>query len=144
MTRHPSGQVICQDCRRDVTEELLLQDEIERLREALANHARECVEVPMAADEERLRVAGERVGLWFGCDTPEHMADEIERLRSLLAGQALACAKAVEAWDDWVKYRHPGNGTALAEELTATALPAARQILAEFTEGRTDEHDSRG
>lgn len=40
-------------------------DEIERLRGA------------MAADDERLRKAGERVGI--GCDTAEAMADETER-----------------------------------------------------------------
>ena len=38
-----------------------------------------------AADYHRLRVAGERVGLPFGCDTAEHMADEILALRDNLA-----------------------------------------------------------
>jgi hypothetical protein len=39
----------------------------------------------MQADDERLRVAGGRVGLFFGCDTPEHLADEIEQVRASLA-----------------------------------------------------------
>lgn len=33
-----------------------------------------------AADNERLRLAGERVGLPYGCDTAEQMADEIDGL----------------------------------------------------------------
>ncbi len=48
-------------------------DEIERLRGA------------MAADDKRLREAGQRVGIIQGCDTPDAMADEIERLRAALA-----------------------------------------------------------
>lgn len=35
----------------------------------------------IAADDERLRIAGERTGLPFGCDTAEHMADELLSLR---------------------------------------------------------------
>ena len=42
----------------------------------------------IAADDERLRVAGERVGLPFGSDTDEMMADEILRLRADLAEAA--------------------------------------------------------
>lgn len=34
------------------------------------------------ADDERLRINGERVGIQFGCDTSEAMADEIIRLRA--------------------------------------------------------------
>lgn len=33
-------------------------------------------------DDDRLLAAGQRVGLYFGCDTPDHMADEIDRLRA--------------------------------------------------------------
>lgn len=36
----------------------------------------------MSADDERLAAAGARVGLQYGCDTPDAMADEIERLRA--------------------------------------------------------------
>ena len=39
----------------------------------------------MKADDERLRVHGERVGLFMDCDTAEHMADEILALRAELA-----------------------------------------------------------
>lgn len=39
----------------------------------------------MKADDERLRTAGERVGLFADCDTADLMADEIERLRASLA-----------------------------------------------------------
>lgn len=49
-----------------------LRDENTRLRGA------------MAADDERLRKAAERVGIVSGCDAPEWMAEEIERLRTLL------------------------------------------------------------
>ena len=50
-------------------------DEIDTLRGA------------MAADDERLRKAGERVGIDQGCDTAEWMADEIERLRADVAAR---------------------------------------------------------
>jgi TolA-binding protein len=36
----------------------------------------------MACDDERLRVAAERVGIVAGCDAPDEMADEIEALRN--------------------------------------------------------------
>lgn len=39
----------------------------------------------MKADDERLRIHGERVGLFMDCDTAEHMADEILALRAQLA-----------------------------------------------------------
>jgi hypothetical protein len=39
----------------------------------------------MRADDERLQLAGERVGLALGCDTPDWMADEILALRERLA-----------------------------------------------------------
>jgi hypothetical protein len=35
------------------------------------------------AADERLRKAGERVGIYCGCDTPDALADEIERLRTV-------------------------------------------------------------
>lgn len=56
-----------------------------QLREALDEI--ELLKGAMAADEERLRTHGMRVGIWFGCDTAEHMADEIERLN-----------RAIESW----------------------------------------------
>lgn len=37
-----------------------------------------------AADEERLRQAGARVGIWYGCDTPDWLAEEILGLRARL------------------------------------------------------------
>lgn len=57
-----------------------------QLREALDEI--ELLKGAMAADDERLRTHGMRVGIWFGCDTAEHMADEIERLKA--AGKVLA------------------------------------------------------
>lgn len=41
----------------------------------------------MKADDERLRAAGERVGIFADCDTAEMMADEITRLRAALADE---------------------------------------------------------
>lgn len=37
-----------------------------------------------AADDERLRQAGARVGIWYGCDTPDWLAEEILGLRARL------------------------------------------------------------
>lgn len=54
--------------------------QVEQLRAEI-----ELLKGAMAADEERLRTHGTRVGLWFGCDTAEQMADEIERLRQMVA-----------------------------------------------------------
>jgi hypothetical protein len=55
-------------------------------RVAAAEHAEaERLRGAMAASDERLRVHGERVGLHFDCDNPEHMADEILALRAALA-----------------------------------------------------------
>ena len=51
--------------------------ELDRLRADL-----ELVRGAMKADDERLRIAGERVGIVAGCDTAEWMADEIDRLRA--------------------------------------------------------------
>lgn len=53
-------------------------------RLAAAEHERDEVRAINRADDERLLAAGQRVGLWFGCDTPEHLADEIESLRQQL------------------------------------------------------------
>lgn len=39
----------------------------------------------MSADDDRLLSTGMRVGLYFGCDTPDHMADEILSLRAEVA-----------------------------------------------------------
>jgi hypothetical protein len=50
------------------------------LRAESASNAR--LRGAMDADDERLRVHGERVGLFFDCDTAEHMADEIVALRA--------------------------------------------------------------
>lgn len=52
--------------------------------EVLLHHWR-CRLGEIAADNERLRTHGQRVGIDFGCDTAEHMADEIESLRQQLA-----------------------------------------------------------
>ena len=52
-----------------------LQEEITTLRGA------------MKADDERLRNAGERVGIFADCDTAEMMADEIMALRAALADE---------------------------------------------------------
>lgn len=49
-----------------------------RLADALARIA--ALEGAVAASDERLRLAGERVGLPFGCDTAEAMADRIAAL----------------------------------------------------------------
>jgi hypothetical protein len=54
------------------------QKEIEELRGA------------MRAYDERLRTAGESVGIAAGCDTPEGMADEITRLRLALKENTIA------------------------------------------------------
>lgn len=40
----------------------------------------------MMADDSRLPLAGQRVGLYFGCDTPEVMADEIVRSSEVAKG----------------------------------------------------------
>jgi len=56
-------------------------DELEMLRET------------MRADDERLHIAGERVGLYMGCDTPDWMADEIIALRRELAAYKQAMAE---------------------------------------------------
>ena len=58
----------------------LINTELEALR---VENAR--LRGAMAASDERLRVHGERVGLFFDCDNPEHMADEILALRAALA-----------------------------------------------------------
>lgn len=57
-----------------------------RDRELRAENARNAyLRGAIDADDERLRVHSERVGLFMGCDTVEHMADEIAALRAELA-----------------------------------------------------------
>lgn len=51
---------------------------------------RESMRATMEADDKRLRDAGMRVRLYFGCDTAEAMADEIERLRAQLRAKEMA------------------------------------------------------
>lgn len=54
-----------------------------RDRELRAENARNAyLRGAIDADDERLRVHSERVGLFMGCDTVEHMADEIVTLRA--------------------------------------------------------------
>ena len=55
-------------------------DQIAVLRAELAK-----TQGAMAADDERLRRAGERVGIEMGCDTPDWMAESILALRDELA-----------------------------------------------------------
>lgn len=54
----------------------------------------------MHADDERLRTAGERVGIVAGCDTAEQMADEIIRLREYdeIAKNNAAEQAAISEW----------------------------------------------
>lgn len=67
--------------RRDAAEAMLnAAAVIERLRGA------------MRADDLRLRIAGERVGIIQGCDLPDWMADEIEHLRAAVKAETEACA----------------------------------------------------
>lgn len=61
-------------------EQLLLRKLIAKLRAENAT-----LRGAMRASDERLRVAGERVGLYFDCDNPDHMADEIEALKARIA-----------------------------------------------------------
>lgn len=58
---------------------LMLLDEIDRLTAELKSW-----DGIINADKARLIEAAERVGMNFGCDTPEHMADEIIELRAEL------------------------------------------------------------
>ncbi len=51
------------------------------LKTALVCRSHETLRAQLAADDKRLCDAGLRVGMYFGCDTPDHMADEIESLR---------------------------------------------------------------
>lgn len=80
--------------------EQALRKRIAELEAAVATAQGELATVrgAMKADDERLRTAGERVGLYFDCDTPEHMADEIEALRKrvgrLRAGLIQVCHHA--------------------------------------------------
>lgn len=61
-----------------------LKEELSRARESEA-----VLKGAMRADDERLRIAEERVwpGKTWGCDAPEFMADEIEKLRAALAAK---------------------------------------------------------
>lgn len=61
----------------------VLAKRTDRMRDLLGELA--LVRGAMRADDERLRLAGERVGIEYGCDTAEHMADEIEALRAEVA-----------------------------------------------------------
>lgn len=54
----------------------------------------------MQADDDRLHVAGVRVGLYFGCDTAERMADEIVSLRARVAEMSELEKKLESDWDD--------------------------------------------
>lgn len=64
----------CESCQT-MPERTEAANEIERLRAE-----NDTLRGAMAANDERLWVAGERVGIIAGCDTAELMADEIERL----------------------------------------------------------------
>ena len=99
-------------------------DEIERLRGA------------MTADDARLRAAGERVGLCYGCDTADALADEIERLRAALqavdlnGADVLAKYAGKDGRRDWVSvgtWLHPG------EVILHTDDPRLRQASGETT-----------
>lgn len=68
----PHGYENCTECAP-------LYAEIARLTAAIAERDR-----IIAADDARLREAGERVGLYNGCDTADAMADRIEHLRSTI------------------------------------------------------------
>jgi predicted phage tail protein len=65
------------DCEAQTYTEAVgvLQQEISDLRGA------------MKADDERLRIAAERVGIVPSCDAADEMADEIERLRKGAPGK---------------------------------------------------------
>ena len=49
------------------------------------NSELEILKGAMQADDERLRIAAERVGIYAGCDAPEMMADMIEEKSRLMA-----------------------------------------------------------
>ena len=70
----------CESCQT-MPERTEAANEIERLRAE-----NDTLRGAMAANDERLRVAGERVGIIAGCDTAELMADEIECLLAEVAG----------------------------------------------------------
>lgn len=78
------------------------------LRAESASNAR--LRGAMDADDERLRVHGERVGLFFDCDTAEHMADEILALRaenvSLRAALShyMHCETPEQFAEAWLKF----------------------------------------
>lgn len=100
--------------------ETLMQAEIERLREQNASQSvhiiaqggeieglraeNDTLRGAMAANDERLRVAGERVGIIAGCDTAELMADEIECLLAEVAALRAEVANLTkiidEAWGE--------------------------------------------
>lgn len=76
----------------------------------------------MKADDERLRVHGERVGLFMDCDTAEHMADEILALRDELAALRPLAVAAV----DFYEARRIGGSETARNELMKRAIDFAR------------------
>jgi len=69
----------------------ILERENDELRGELAE-----VRGAMAADDERLRLAAERVGIVAGCDAPDEMADEVISLRGQLTEARAALVVLVE------------------------------------------------
>lgn len=84
-----------------------LNDRIGGLRSQL-----EAASAVVSADEQRLADAAQRVGLHYGCDTPDAMADEIELLRKDLRQLAAATTDLIRAME--AALRRPFRAPALA------------------------------
>lgn len=94
--------------------------EIQRLRSELASRSS-----IIAVDAERLRAAGQRVGIIAGCDTASEMADEIESLRADLAAAKAGAVSVATVLTALCSYRcqfhqydDNGGGMGLLDVLT--------------------------
>lgn len=93
--------------------------------EAMSNAAAliEQLRGAMRADDLRLRIAGERVGIVQGCDNPDWMADEIERLRAAVKAENEACAKIADTWSSDAQRQFGNGGPAAAIRARMEAKP---------------------
>lgn len=81
----------------------------------------------MSADDDRLLAAGMRVGSYFGCDTPDHMADEIVALRAEVARlrEALQCVRELADNDTGDFRADLAHCVGVAEAALANETPTA-------------------